>query len=67
MCLSTIGRIVAMDSDGEAVVELAGRLVRASLAPILLEGGVVAIGDRVLLHTGLAVGVVGERDEGSVL
>ena len=59
MCLSEAGRVVSLD-DGEAVIDVDGAERPVSLAPIVLDGRVVAIGDWVLVHTGLAVDLLDE-------
>ena len=59
MCLSDLGPVVALDEDGAtATVELAGRMRRVSLAPLVLEGRPVVPGDWLVVHTGLAVEVM---------
>jgi hydrogenase expression/formation protein HypC len=57
MCLSDAGRIRAIDG-AEAVVDVDGADRRVSLAPIVLAGDPVEVGDWVLVHTGLAVEVL---------
>jgi hydrogenase expression/formation protein HypC len=47
MCLSVPGRVVAIDGD-EAVVDVDGRLRRASTLPV----GRLAVGDRVIVAAG---------------
>jgi hydrogenase assembly chaperone HypC/HupF len=59
MCLSEAGRVMAVH-DGEAMVDVDGIERPVSLAPIVLEGRVVAIGDWLLVHTGLAVDLLDE-------
>lgn len=60
MCLSAAGRVVGHDGS-EAVIDVEGATRRISLAPIVLEGGQVDVGDWVLVHTGLAVRRIDER------
>lgn len=63
MCLTAAGRVLSVDDDrGAAVVQAEGRRREVSLAPIVLDGGRVAPGDWVLVHTGFAVAVIDERD-----
>ena len=59
MCLSEAGRVLSRD-EGEAVIDVDGAERPVSLAPIVLDGRVVAIGDWVLVHTGLAVDLLDE-------
>lgn len=54
MCLSEAGRVRSV-LGGEALVDVDGVTRRVSLAPIVLGGGTIAVGDWVLVHTGLAV------------
>lgn len=59
MCVTDIGRVVALAADGAtAEIESAGRRRRVSLAVLVLEGTPVAPGDWLELHTGLAVEVL---------
>ena len=63
MCLTAAGCVLSVDDDrGAAVVQADGRRWEVSLAPIVLDGGLVAAGDWVLVHTGFAVAVIDERD-----
>lgn len=64
MCLAVIGRISAVDGD-HAVVDVDGADRRVSLAMVLLEQREVGVGDWVLVHTGIAMSVLGpdEADE----
>lgn len=55
MCLSLIGEVSELLADGEAVVEADGRPRRVSLAPLVFGGEPAAVGDWVLVHTGMAV------------
>jgi hydrogenase expression/formation protein HypC len=59
MCLSEAGRVVARQG-GEAVISVHGVERRVSLAPIVLDGRDVEVGDWVLVHTGLAVDLLDE-------
>jgi hydrogenase expression/formation protein HypC len=54
MCLALPARIVALQPDDQAVVELGG--VRKSVSVALTPG--VAVGDYVIVHVGHAIGVV---------
>lgn len=59
MCLADLGPVVAMGGDGSwATVELAGRMRRVALDPLVLDGVAVGVGDWVVVHTGLAVEVL---------
>ncbi len=61
MCLADLGPVLGVDaSSGVAQVDLAGRVARVSLAPLVLEGHHVVAGDWVLVHTGLAVELMDE-------
>lgn len=63
MCLALAGEVLSVDERaGTAVVETEGRLRKVSLAPIVLDGGRVSPGEWVVIHTGLAVAVVGEAE-----
>ena len=59
MCLSEAGRVTAVEG-GDALVDMDGVERPVSLAPIVLDGGAVAVGDWVLVHTGLAVDLLDE-------
>lgn len=68
MCLSDLGPVLGIDADtGTAEVDLAGRVTRVSLAPLVLEGTAVAPGDWLLVHTGLAVQVLDAADAAGIL
>jgi hydrogenase expression/formation protein HypC len=58
MCLADLGPVVAKDESGFATVELAGAHRRVSLAPLVIEGREPAVGDWVIVHTGLAIEVL---------
>lgn len=63
MCVSDVGRVVAVAADGATAELVEGGPRRAvSLAVLALEGTPVAVGDWVEVHTGLAVGVLDEAD-----
>ncbi len=55
MCFEMPARIVRLGEGIEAVAEVDGRPRTISLAVLTLEGGAVAPGDWVLVHTGFAV------------
>lgn len=56
MCLADVGQVLSVDGEhGTAVVASGRRRTEISLAPIVLDGRAVAVGDWVLIHTGLAV------------
>lgn len=55
MCFEMPARIVRLGVGPEALVEVDGRARTISLAVLTLEGGAVAPGDWVLVHTGFAV------------
>lgn len=56
MCLSDLGPVLCIDEPrGTAAVDLAGRTAEVSLAPLILDGVVVSVGDWLLVHTGLAI------------
>ncbi len=54
MCLALPARIVVLEADEQALVELGG--VRKSVSVALTPG--VAVGDYVIVHVGHAIGVV---------
>ena len=54
MCLALPARIVALEGEDAAVVELGG--VRKAISIALTPG--VAVGDYVIVHVGHAIGVV---------
>jgi len=68
MCLAVVGRALSVDDGrGEAVVQAQERRLRVSLAPIVLDGGRVAAGDWLLIHTGLAVAVLDQDEAREIL
>jgi hydrogenase assembly chaperone HypC/HupF len=68
MCLTVAGRVLSVDdAAGTAVVDAGERRTAISLAPIVLDGGRVAAGDWVLIHAGLAVAVLDEREAREIL
>jgi hydrogenase expression/formation protein HypC len=54
MCLALPARIVALDGDDAATVDLGG--VRKAVSVALTPG--VAVGDYVIVHVGHAIGIV---------
>lgn len=59
MCLADVGQVLSVDGEhGTAVVASGRRRMEISLAPIILDGRAIAVGDWVLIHTGLAVTVL---------
>ncbi len=68
MCVTDVGRVVAISDDG-GTADLEGGGVRrsASLAVLVLEGASVQVGDWVRVHTGLAVEVVPPEEAERVL
>jgi hydrogenase assembly chaperone HypC/HupF len=61
MCLAIVGSVLSIDDVlGTAVVQADDRRWEVSLAPIVLTGGRVRPGDWLLLHTGLAIAVLGD-------
>ena len=58
MCLAIPGRIVAIEADGEAVVDVGG--VRKTISLLLLPE--TKLGDYVLVHTGFALSRVDEDE-----
>ena len=68
MCVTDVGRVVAVSDDGgTAELEGGGGRRTASLAVLVLEGTPVEVGDWVRVHTGLAVEVVGADEAERVL
>ena len=56
VCVEMVARVVSVDADAHtAVVDDGERLRRISTALLVLDGGAPAVGDRVAVHTGLAV------------
>lgn len=63
MCVTVVARVVTVDAErGTAIVESDGRRSEVSLAPVVLDGGRVDAGDWVLVHTGLALAVISDRE-----
>jgi hydrogenase expression/formation protein HypC len=58
MCLAIPGRIVAIEADGLAVVDVGG--VRKTISLLLLPES--KLGDYVLVHTGFALSRVDEDE-----
>lgn len=68
MCLAVAGQVLSVDGGrGMAIVAAGGRRLEVSLAPIVLDGGRVATGDWLLIHTGLAVTVLDEHEAREIL
>ena len=68
MCLTIAGQVLSIDDDqGTAIVATGERHLEVSLAPIVLDGGRVATGDWLLIHTGLAVTVLDEHEAREIL
>lgn len=68
MCLSLAGRVLVVDDERhEAVVDIDGAERRVSLAPLTLDGTVVAVGTHVLVHTGFAVAVVAPEEAAALM
>lgn len=68
MCLTVAGRALSVDDRrGTAIVAAGARRMEVSLAPIVLDGGRVATGDWLLIHTGLAVTVLDEHEAHEIL
>jgi hydrogenase assembly chaperone HypC/HupF len=62
MCVALVGKVCAVDVPrGEAIVDVDGRQRHVSVAPLVLTGVLVAPGDDVLLHTGVAIAVLDEE------
>ena len=61
MCLSSAGRVVSIDG-ADAMVDVQGTLRRVSLAVLALEHRTPEPGTWVLIHTGLAVEIIGEAE-----
>lgn len=60
MCLAEVGVVVGVAGDGRtAEVDVGGRRRTVSLAPLVLDGRAVAVGDRVVLELGLVVEIEG--------
>jgi hydrogenase expression/formation protein HypC len=58
MCLAIPGRIVAIEANGEAVIDVGG--VRQKISLLLLPE--TRLGDYVLVHTGFALSRVDEDE-----
>jgi hydrogenase expression/formation protein HypC len=68
MCITVAGQVLSVDDgEGTAIVAAGGRRLAVSLAPIVLDGGRVATGDWLLIHTGLAVTVLDEHEAREIL
>lgn len=56
MCLTTVGRVVAVDAAGDrAAVDIGDAVRNVLLTPVTAGGEVVAVGDWLLVQFGLAV------------
>lgn len=67
MCLTIVGRVTSVDEGrGEAVVAVRGAAVTVSTAPLVLAGEPPAVGDWVLIHTGMAVSTIDEHEAGEL-
>ena len=63
MCMEIVGSVIAIESAAdEALVETATAVRRVSLALLRLEGGDVALGDWVLVHTGFVISGLDEEE-----
>lgn len=63
MCLSDIGRVVDVDIDRHAAqVDVEGRSVDVSTVALGLDTAPVAVGDWLVIHTGLAVGRLDDEE-----
>ena len=68
MCLSEIGRVVAFDEAGGcAEIDTGNGLRRVMLVPLTLEGYEVVPGDWLVVHTGVAVGVLDAAEAAGIL
>ena len=63
MCLALPARIVALDADEQATVDLGG--VRKAVSVVLTPG--VAPGDYVIVHVGHAIGVLDAQEAARTL
>lgn len=56
MCLSDLGRVVAVDPAPHSVsVDIANRVVSVSTVTLGLDGPMPEVGDWLVIHTGFAV------------
>ncbi len=63
MCVTIVGQVSSVDEQrGEAIVVVRGAPMTVSVAPLVLEGAPPRCGDWVLVHTGLAVATIDERE-----
>lgn len=68
MCLSDVGPVLRVDAfAGTAEVDLAGRSMKVSLAPLVLDGLQVTPGDWLVVHTGLAVELLDATEAARIL
>lgn len=65
MCISEVARVRAVDGH-DAIVDVRGVRRRISLAPLTLDGVVVAPGHCLLVHTGMAVAVLDPAEAASL-
>ena len=66
MCLSLVGRVRSVEGP-DAVLEIEGHDRRVSLAALVLDGTTVAVGDWLVVQTGLAVSILEEDEARDVL
>jgi hydrogenase assembly chaperone HypC/HupF len=68
MCLSDVGRVVDVDVvHRAATVDVAGRTIGVSTVTLGLDAPPVAVGDWLIVHTGLAVGRLDDDEARAVL
>jgi len=68
MCLSDVGRVVHVDVDRHAVrVEVDTRTVDVSTVALGLDAPPLAVGDWLVVHTGLAVGRLDDAEARQIL
>lgn len=67
MCLADVGLVLRVDEpSATALVELGGRQVSVSLAPLVLTGVTTTAGDWMVVHTGLAVELLDSDEAGRI-
>lgn len=62
MCLGEVGRVVSLPDERTAVVECAGREVTVALDVVLADGGVVGVGDVVIVSMGFVLAITDESE-----
>lgn len=68
MCLSDIGRVIDVDVDRHAArVEVDSRTVGVSTVALGLDAAPLAVGDWLVVHTGLAVDRLDDADARQIL